>query len=206
MDFDGDGDIQIDDCLQLRNMNTQFVGGVAYPATRTLADHSNTTAFKAYIEKYYPNSVPRKLQIQSGTKTTVTGNVHATGNITYGGTSLTIGDDSTDNARFFADFHNNINPDLDNVYHIGRDDDSTGPKKGFSLFFNDLNSDTVKTQGITYQGINLTKNNTVIYVSNGNGSDTNEGYSPGGPYATITKALSVATEGTYIYIRAQEAF
>ncbi len=56
LDFDGDGDIQIDDCLQLRNMNTQFVGGVAYPATKTLADHSNTTAFKAYIEKYYPNS------------------------------------------------------------------------------------------------------------------------------------------------------
>ena len=25
LDFDGDGDIQIDDCLQLRNMNTQFV-------------------------------------------------------------------------------------------------------------------------------------------------------------------------------------
>ena len=209
LDFDGDGDIQVDDCLQLRNMNTQFVGGVAYPATKTLADHSNTTAFKAYIEKYYPNSVPRKLQIQSGTKTTVTGNVHATGNITYGGTSLTIGDDSTDNARFFADFHNNINPDLDNVYHIGRDDDSTGPKKGFSLFVNDLNSDTVKTQGITYQGINLTKNNNVIYVSNGNGSDTNEGYSPGGPYATISKALSVATEGTYIFIYPgtyQEAF
>ena len=93
------------DALQLKNMNTQFVGGVAYPATKTLADHNNTTAFKAYIEKYYPASAPQKLQIQSGTTTTVTGNVHATGNITYGGTTLTIGDDSTDTANFFADFH-----------------------------------------------------------------------------------------------------
>jgi len=207
LDFDQDGDIQVDDVLNIRALNTQFVGGVAYPATKTLADAPAT--FKAYIEKYYPNSVPRVLQIQSGVTTTVTGDLHSTGNITYGGTSLTIGDDSTDSARFFADFHNTINPDLDNVYHIGRDDDSTGPKKGFSLFVNNLNSDTVKTQGITYQGINLTKNNDVIYVSNGNGSDTNEGYSPGGPYATITKALSVATEGTFIYIYPgtyQEAF
>ena len=209
LDFDGDGDIDVQDALQLKNMNTQFVGGVAYPATKTLADHNNTTAFKAYIEKYYPNSVPRKLQIQSGGTVTVTGNVHATGNITYGGTTLTIGDDSTDTANFFADFHDNITPDLDNVYHLGKDNDSTGPEKGFRLFVQDLNADTVKTTGITYQGINLTKNNGILYVSNGNGSDTNEGYSPGGPYATITKALSVATAGDFIYIYPgtyQEAF
>ena len=51
LDFDGDGDIDVQDALQLRNMNTQFVGGVAYPATKTLAHHNKTTAFKAYIEK-----------------------------------------------------------------------------------------------------------------------------------------------------------
>ena len=209
LDYDGDGDIDVQDALQLKNMNTQFVSGVAYPATRTLADHSNTTAFKAYIEKYYPASVPQKLQIQSGGTVTVTGNIHATGNITYGGTTLTIGDDSTDTANFFADFHDNITPDLDNVYHLGKDFDSTGPKKGFSLAVQNLNSDTVKTTGITYQGINLTKNNGILYVSNGNGSDTNEGYSPGGPFATITKALSQATAGDFIYIYPgtyQEAF
>ena len=209
LDFDGDGDIDVQDALQLKNMNTQFVGGVAYPATKTLADHSNTTAFKAYIEKYYPASAPQKLQIQSGGTVTVTGNIHATGNITYGGTTLTIGDDSTDTANFFADFHDNITPDLDNVYHLGKDFDSTGPKKGFLLAVQNLNADTVKTTGITYQGINLTKNNGILYVSNGNGSDTNEGYSPGGPYATITKALSQATAGTFIYVYPgtyQEAF
>tara|TARA_A100001015_G_scaffold74613_1_gene82808 strand:- start:10541 stop:13777 length:3237 start_codon:yes stop_codon:yes gene_type:complete len=209
LDYDGDGDIDVQDALQLKNMNTQFVGGVAYPATRTLADHNNTTAFKAYIEKYYPASVPQKLQIQSGGTVTVTGNIHATGNITYGGTTLTIGDDSTDTANFFADFHDNITPDLDNVYHLGKDFDSTGPKKGFLLAVQNLNADTVATKGITYQGINLTKNNGILYVSNGNGSDANEGYSPGGPYATITKALSQATAGTFIYIYPgtyQEAF
>ena len=209
LDFDGDGDIQVDDCLALGNMNTKWVGGTAYPATKTIADHNNPTAFKAYIEKYYPASVPRKVQIQSGGTVTVTGNLHATGNITYGGTSLTIGDDSTDNAKFLADFKDHITPDLDNVYHMGKDNDSTGPEKGFKLFVQDLNADTVKTTGITYQGINLTKNNDILYVSNGNGSDTNEGYSPGGPYATITKALSMATSGTLIYVYPgtyQEAF
>ena len=102
-----------------------------------------------------------------------------------------------------------LRPDLDNVYHLGKDFDSTGPKKGFLLAVQNLNADTVATKGITYQGINLTKNNGILYVSNGNGSDANEGYSPGGPYATITKALSQATAGTFIYIYPgtyQEAF
>tara|TARA_B100000925_G_scaffold50697_1_gene33021 strand:- start:5955 stop:9488 length:3534 start_codon:yes stop_codon:yes gene_type:complete len=200
LDYDGDGDIQIDDCLQLLNMNTQFVGGVAYPATRTLADHANTTAFKAYIEKYYPNSVPRKLQFDTGTTLTVTGDVHATGNITYGGDSITIGDDSTDSARFLSDFHNDIVPDLDNVYHIGKDDDSTGPAKGFKIAVQELKADTVKANGLVYQGIELTKDVGIYFVSNNNGSDTNDGNNPGGPFATLTKALSVAVDGDLIFM------
>jgi len=83
-DFDGDGDIQVDDALKILTMNTQFINGTAFPASRTLADHPNPEAFKAYVKKYYPRSAPRELQIQSGGTVTVTGNIHATGNITYG--------------------------------------------------------------------------------------------------------------------------
>ncbi len=200
LDFDGDGDIQADDALQLRQMNTQWASNQMFPATNTIADHANPTAFKAFIEKYYPTSAPRKLQLETGSTLTVTGNIHSTGDITYGGDSITIGDDSTDSASFLSDFHNDIVPDLDNVYHIGKDDDSTGPAKGFKIAVNELKADTVKASGLVYQGIELTKNVGIIFVSNNNGLDTNDGNNPGGPFRTLTKALSVATDGDLIYM------
>ena len=200
LDFDGDGDIQADDALQLRQMNTQWASNQMFPATNTIADHANPTAFKAFVEKYYPSSAPRKLQLETGSTLTVTGNIHSTGDITYGGDSITIGDDSTDSASFLSDFHNDIVPDLDNVYHIGKDDDSTGPAKGFKIAVNELKADTVKASGLVYQGIELTKNVGIIFVSNNNGLDTNDGNNPGGPFRTLTKALSVATDGDLIFM------
>lgn len=199
-DWDQDGDIQADDVLKTQTLNTQFAGGVAYPATRTLGDHPNPDALKQYILDNYPRSAPRYVQFQTGDTLTVDGNLHATGNITYGGSSITIGDDSTDNARFLADFHNNLIPDQDNVFHIGKDDDSTGPQKGFRIFTSELKADTVFSNGIVYRGIELTKDVGLIFVASNNGNDNNEGTNPGGPYATLTKALSVAQAGDLIYV------
>tara|TARA_B100000497_G_scaffold128118_1_gene173542 strand:+ start:2443 stop:6498 length:4056 start_codon:yes stop_codon:yes gene_type:complete len=200
LDWDGDGDIQADDALQLKELNTQFVSGTAFPASNTLAEHANTEAFKAYIEKYYPRSVPKQLQLQTGGTLTVTGDVHATGNITYGGTSITIGDDSTDTASFLAEFKNDLIPDDSDRFHIGKDDDSTGPAKGFRIAVDNLVADSVKASGLVYRGIELTKDVGIYYVSSNNGNDINDGNNPGGPFATLTKALSVATDGDLIYI------
>jgi hypothetical protein len=200
LDWDGDGDIQADDALQLKELNTQFVNNTAFPASNTLAEHSNTTAFKAYIEKYYPRSVPKQVQLQTGGTLTVTGDVHATGNITYGGTSITIGDDSTDTASFLAEFKNDLIPDDSDRFHIGKDDDSTGPAKGFKIAVDNLIADSVKANGLVYRGIELTKDVGIYYVSSNNGNDINDGNNPGGPFATLTKALSVATDGDLIYI------
>ena len=200
LDWDGDGDIQADDVLQLGELNTKFVNGVAYPASNTIAEHNNPTAFKAYIEKYYPRSVPRQLQLQTGGTLTVTGNLHATGNITYGGGSITIGDDSTDTASFLAEFKNDLIPDDTDRYHIGKDNDSTGPAKGFRIAVDNLVADSVKASGLVYQGIELTKDVGIYFVSSNNGADTNDGNNPGGPFASLTKALSVAVDGDLIYI------
>lgn len=208
-DWDQDGDIQADDVLNIGNLNTSYGGGQAFPASKTLADHPNTDVLKAYIESNYPRSAPRKLYFDTGSTLTVTGDVHTTGNVTYGGSSITIGDDSTDSARFLSDFHNSIVPDLDNVYHIGKDDDSTGGAKRFRGTFNNLVADSITANGLIYQGIELTKDVGIYFVSTNNGADTNDGNNPGGPFATLTKALSVATSGDLIYIypgQYQEAF
>ena len=200
LDWDGDGDIQADDVLQLGELNTNYVAGVAYPASNLISEHANPTAFKAYIEKYYPRSVPRQVQLQTGGTLTVTGNLHATGNITYGGGSITIGDDSTDTASFLAEFKNDLIPDDSDRFHIGKDDDSTGPAKGFKIAVNNLIADSVKASGLVYQGIELTKDVGIYFVSVNNGNDINAGNNPGGPFASITKALSVATDGDLIYV------
>jgi hypothetical protein len=209
LDWDGDGDIQADDVLQLGELNTKFVNNTAFPASNTISEHANPTAFKAYIAKYYPRSVPKQLQLQTGGTLTVTGNLHATGDITYGGTSITIGDDSTDTASFLAEFKNDLIPDDSDRFHIGKDDDSTGPAKGFKIAVDNLIADSVKASGLVYRGIELTKDVGIYYVSTNNGSDVNDGNNPGGPFATLTKALSVATDGDLIYIypgQYQEAF
>ena len=200
LDWDGDGDIQADDVLQLGELNTNYVAGVAYPASNLISEHANPTAFKAYIEKYYPRSVPRQVQLQTGGTLTVTGNLHATGNITYGGGSITIGDDSTDTASFLAEFKNDLIPDDSDRFHIGKDNDSTGPAKGFKIAVNNLIADSVKASGLVYQGIELTKDVGIYFVSVNNGNDINAGNNPGGPFASITKALSVATDGDLIYV------
>jgi hypothetical protein len=209
LDWDGDGDIQADDVLQLGELNTKFVNNTAFPASNTISEHANPTAFKAYIAKYYPRSAPKELQLQTGGTLTVTGNLHATGDITYGGTSITIGDDSTDTASFLAEFKNDLIPDDSDRFHIGKDDDSTGPAKGFKIAVDNLIADSVKASGLVYRGIELTKDVGIYYVSTNNGNDINDGNNPGGPFATLTKALSVATDGDLIYIypgQYQEAF
>ena len=61
-------------------------------------------------------------------------------------------------AKFFSDFHNDIEPDQDNVFHIGKDDDSTGGAKRFRINVNTLVADTVQANGLIYQGIEVSKN------------------------------------------------
>lgn len=199
-DWDEDGDVQADDVLKTQTLNTQFTNGTYFPASRTLGDHPKPDKLKEYIEREFPRSAPKKLQIQSGGTVTVTGNLHATGNITYGGTTITVGDDSTDNAKFLADFVGDLIPDVNGAYHVGKDNDSTGPQKGFRLYSSELKADSVAASGLVYQGIEVTRDVGIIFVANNNGSDNNVGRNPGGPYATIGKALSEAQDGDLIYI------
>lgn len=203
-DWDEDGAIEADDALKTLTLNSQFTNGQYFPATRRLSDHPNVTALKNYIIDNYPSSYPRNMQLQgdpSGTLN-VTGNLHATGDITYGGNTITIGDDSTDSARFLAEFKNDIIPNFTNTFKLGQTDDSTVLPKRFNAHINSLFTDTLTGKDIVYQDINITKATNVIYVSKGNGSDLNRGTHPAGPVASIGKALELATngDGTLIYI------
>ena len=128
----------------------------------------------------------------------VTGSLHATGNISADG-NITIGDTSADTINFNAEVASNIIPDATNTYQLGTDP-AGGGKQWSDVWVNNFNATSVTTSALTVNGINLVlKQGNIIYVAE-NGNDTNDGDHPQAPYATIQKALSVATGGDTVHV------
>jgi len=128
----------------------------------------------------------------------VTGNIHATGSITSDG-DITIGDANTDNIVINAEVASNIVPDVDNTYTLGSNP-ATGGKRWSDVWVSNFNAGSIVTDALTVNGIDLTLRQGNIYYVAENGDDTNTGDHPQDPYATIQKALSVATDGDTIHI------
>ena len=141
----------------------------------------------------------KQLQLQTGGTLTVTGDGTCPGNITYGGTSITIGDDSTDRAKPSRDPKRFNTPDDSDRYSIlvkhmivqvlQKDLESAPP----------IPADSVKASGLVYLSVlNLQKmlefiltHPTMVMISN---AGNNRWFSP-------ISISSVATDGDLIYIR-----
>jgi len=124
----------------------------------------------------------------------VTGNIHATGSITSDG-DITLGDADTDNIVFNAEVASDIVPDVDNIYQLGE----VG-KQWSDVYVNNFNATSITTTALTVNGIDLTLKQGNIYYVAENGDDTSDGDHPQAPFASIQKALSVATGGDTIHI------
>ena len=85
----------------------------------------------------------------------VTGNLHATGNITADGGTITLGDGDTDNVVFNADINSNILPNTTDFFDLG-----TSGKRWNNAF--------VKTA--TINTLNLTSSNITTLTVTGNGT------------------------------------
>ena len=92
------------------------------------------------------------------------GNIHATGDITFGG-DLVLGDDDTDTVIFQSDVNSDLLPDVDDVSELG-----TNSKRWNNLYTNTLSSASVTSAGAsintniiqaTQTDTNLTFNHTV---------------------------------------------
>tara|TARA_Y100000385_G_C13108764_1_gene650463 strand:- start:1310 stop:4840 length:3531 start_codon:yes stop_codon:yes gene_type:complete len=128
----------------------------------------------------------------------VTGNLHATGNISADG-DITIGDTSADTINFNAEVASNIVPDTTNTYQLGTDP-AGGGKQWSDIWVNNFNATSVTATALTVNGIDLILKQGNIYYVAENGNDTNDGDHPQAPYATIAKALSVATGGDTVHV------
>lgn len=128
------------------------------------------------------------------TKVNISGNLHATGNITWDG-DITFGNNNLDSVTFNSDIASDLKPNVDKFYELGNSDNYWQ-----HLYSTNLVNTTFASNSLTVDGIDtlLTQGN-IIYVSQ-NGSDSNYGTHPRSTFRTIKHALSVATTGDTVFV------
>jgi len=127
--------------------------------------------------------------------TRVEGNIHATGNIRADG-NIQIGDEDTDTITINADVASNLVPDANDTYTLGLSN-----KRWNEVYANNLTVDNLTLTGnITVNGLDLTARPGKTYYIATNGDDLQTGTHQNDPFATLTKALSLATSGDHIHI------
>lgn len=141
------------------------------------------------------NTVGAGQVVFNTSKVVVDGNLHATGNISFSGGTITIGSDDNDNVIFESDIGSNLVPDVNDTYDLGQLD-----KQWRTLYAVNASLDTITSPSLVINDIDLlqTQGNT-IYVSI-NGSDTNTGTHQHATFRTIKHALSVATSTDTIIV------
>jgi hypothetical protein len=126
----------------------------------------------------------------------VTGNLHATGDVTLDGT-ITLGSNSDDYVDFNADIASNIVPTSDVTFNLG----GSSTRRWNGLYTNLVNGQQVTTSSLsTPSGVNYALRPGNVWFVAENGDNTNQGNHENGPFATIEKALTVATAGDTIKV------
>ena len=115
-----------------------------------------------------------------------TGNIHATGDITFGG-SLTIGDDHRDSVFFDAELASDIVPDSNQTRDLGRPG-----KRWLDLYTNLVNGRIVEVGAVTVSDTSLALRQGNIFYVSVEGDDLHSGDHPQDPFATIARALDAA--------------
>lgn len=117
----------------------------------------------------------------------VLGNLYATGNITLDGT-ITFGNlAAQDTVEFNADVNSDIVPDQTLTYSLGN-----ANKRWNELYSDLVNGTAVTVSSMGIGGTNLALRTGNIFYVAANGSDTNVGDHPQGPFASIRRALDAA--------------
>jgi hypothetical protein len=167
---------------------------ISAPAVRT----DNIKVADKTITNFVSNSDielnPTGITVFNTNRVNVDGSLHATGNVTYDG-NIIFGSDNTDSVQFRADINSNITPDVSNTYNLGSTD-----KRWDDVFSPVITTTNIVTGSVIANNINLlTRPGKTLYVST-NGVDTNYGNHAHSTFASIKKALSVATSGDKIVI------
>lgn len=120
----------------------------------------------------------------------ITGSLHATGDITFGG-NLTLGNNDADNVSFAADVNSDLIPDQDNTSNLG-----SPSKQWLGIYSTLLNGQSIQLEELVSSGTNLARRQGNIFYVSTLGSDTNVGDHQHGAFRTLKHALSVADAST----------
>ena len=149
---------------------------------------------------FYPTGTGKVVVGQVGTEknVAVNGDVHTTGTLTFNG-DVTFGNTNADNVSFASDIASSIRPEQPSTTELW----SLG-QPGYT--WNNLYSKNVNVSA-AYAGPNLYEGSINLGLRQGkswyvsiNGANTNDGNHQQGPFLTIAKALSVATNGDTIFV------
>ena len=115
----------------------------------------------------------------------ITGALHSTGNIVFGG-NLTLGDSDEDDVTFQADLSSDLIPDVGNTSKLG-----SSTKKWLETYTKSLYSDIIYSDRIvmTSGGDLQARSGNIFYVST-LGNNTNVGDHQHGAFRTLAHALS----------------
>jgi len=119
-------------------------------------------------------------------------NLHATGNITFGGT-ITLGSDADDDITFAAEVKSDIIPDVGSTYNFGLSNDGDSTYQRYSEL-QSVNIDTTRARAnsITINGNDYGLPTGNSFYVDPNGDDANRGDHPQAPFRTIKRALDAA--------------
>ena len=133
-----------------------------------------------------------RLQIRSNS--TVYGDLHSTGNITFDG-NMTFGDSDSDNLAFAGAIASDINPDADLTYNLG------APTKRWANIYPVLvNGTNFDSGSVTIGGSTLDARQGKIWYVAKNGHYDNFGDHQNSPFPTIEQALANALDGDMIFV------
>jgi len=127
--------------------------------------------------------------------TNITGNLHATGNISADG-DIQIGDADTDDIILNAEVASDIIPDQTDTYSLG-----SAVKRWDEGHFGDTFVESITTNDISFEGLDLVSTpGNIFYVSDNGTDEPTRGAHPQDPVASIEYALGLASSGDTVYV------
>ena len=129
--------------------------------------------------------------VESIANTNISGNIHATGNITTDG-DIIFGDQNTDSIVINAEVKSSIIPSANNTYSLG-----TPAKRWDTIYSTLINGSTSVVGSFDVSGVEpaTQRQGNMFWVAQ-NGDDTNVGDHPNGPFKTLKHALAFSDAST----------
>jgi len=129
--------------------------------------------------------------VESIANTNISGNIHATGNITTNG-DIIFGDQNTDSIVINAEVKSSIIPSANNTYSLG-----TPAKRWDTIYSTLINGSTAIVGSFDVSGVEpaTQRQGNMFWVAQ-NGDDTNVGDHPNGPFKTLKHALAFSDAST----------